>query len=205
MACAAPFRSDDLYAEIVTASPYRDLDRETFDRVVDFVATGGYSLRVYDRYAKIRLTEDGTWRVTHPSVVQGYRMNAGTIIESEASSCASSAPRPRAGWRAAGRCSARSRRTSSRRLAIGDTFLFSGQVLKFEGIHEMECLVTKTRDDEAKVPYYGGQKFPLTTFLAAKVREMLADPTQWGALPSQVGEWLAIQKRKSAIPARTTF
>ncbi len=56
-------------------------------------------------------------------------------------------------------------------------------MLKFEGIHEMECLVTKTRDDEAKVPYYGGQKFPLTTFLAAKVREMLADPTQWAPCP----------------------
>ncbi|WP_294645143.1 ligase-associated DNA damage response DEXH box helicase [uncultured Aureimonas sp.] len=200
MACAAPFRSDDLYAEIVTASPYRDLDRETFDRVVDFVATGGYSLRVYDRYAKIRLTEDGTWRVTHPSVVQGYRMNAGTIIESEALLVRLIRAKTKSGMARGGPVLGKIEENFLETLAIGDTFLFSGQVLKFEGIHEMECLVTKTRDDEAKVPYYGGQKFPLTTFLAAKVREMLADPTQWGALPSQVGEWLAIQKRKSAIP-----
>ncbi|WP_416356098.1 ligase-associated DNA damage response DEXH box helicase [Aureimonas phyllosphaerae] len=200
MACAAPFRSEDLYAEVVTASPYRDLDRDTFDRIVDFVATGGYSLRVYDRYAKIRLTEDGTWRVTHPSVVQGYRMNAGTIIESEALLVRLIRAKTKSGMARGGPVLGKIEENFLETLAIGDTFLFSGQVLKFEGIHEMECLVTKTRDDEAKVPYYGGQKFPLTTFLAAKVREMLADPTQWGALPSQVGEWLAIQKRKSAIP-----
>ncbi|MBB3934390.1 ligase-associated DNA damage response DEXH box helicase [Aureimonas phyllosphaerae] len=200
MACAAPFRSEDLYGEVVTASPYRDLDRDTFDRVVDFVATGGYSLRVYDRYAKIRLTEDGTWRVTHPSVVQGYRMNAGTIIESEALLVRLIRAKTKSGMARGGPVLGKIEENFLETLAIGDTFLFSGQVLKFEGIHEMECLVTKTRDDEAKVPYYGGQKFPLTTFLAAKVREMLADPTQWGALPSQVGEWLAIQKRKSAIP-----
>ncbi len=39
MACAAPFRAEDLHREVTAALPYRDLDRETFDRVVDFVAT----------------------------------------------------------------------------------------------------------------------------------------------------------------------
>ncbi|WP_062113616.1 ligase-associated DNA damage response DEXH box helicase [Aureimonas sp. AU40] len=200
MAVAAPFRADDLHREVTGALPYRDLDRETFDRVVDFVATGGYALRVYERYAKIRLTEDGTWRITHPSVAQAYRMNAGTIIESESLLVRLIRAKTRSGMARGGPVLGKIEENFLETLATGDTFLFSGQVLRFEGIHEMECLVTKTQDDEAKVPYYGGQKFPLTTFLAEKVREMLADPAKWGSLPSQVGEWLAIQKRKSAIP-----
>ncbi|MGB1069907.1 MAG: DEAD/DEAH box helicase, partial [Henriciella sp.] len=41
-ACGDGFDSDVLYAEIGRAAPYAGLARETFDRVLDFVATGGY-------------------------------------------------------------------------------------------------------------------------------------------------------------------
>ncbi|KQT85912.1 ligase-associated DNA damage response DEXH box helicase [Aurantimonas sp. Leaf443] len=200
MACAAPFRADDLFTEVTSAAPYARLPRETFDKAVEFVATGGYALRVYERYAKIRLTEDGTWRITHPSVAQGYRMNAGTIIESESLNVRLVRAKTRSAMARGGAVLGKIEENFLETLSVGDTFLFSGQVLAFQGIHEMECLVTKSNAEEAKVPYYGGTKFPLTTFLAAKVREMLADPAKWGALPSQVGEWLEIQKRKSAIP-----
>ncbi len=201
MAVAGPFRADDLYAEVKSAAPYRDLDRETFDRVIEFVATGGYSLKVYDRYAKIRLTEDGTWRLTHPSIGQQYRMNAGTIIESEALNVRLIRAKTRAAMTRGGPVLGKVEEHFLETLTVGDTFMFGGNVVRFQGIHEMECLVTKAGpDEEAKIPYYGGTKFPLTTFLAARVREMLADPKRWGALPSQVGDWLQIQKRKSIIP-----
>ena len=81
MACAAPFLADELYAEVVSASPYAALPRHTFDRIVDFVATGGYALKTYERYARIRLTKDGRWRVANPQVIQQYRLNLGTIVE----------------------------------------------------------------------------------------------------------------------------
>ena len=80
-ACAEPFGSDDLFEAIRTAAPYSGLDREPFDRIVDFVATGGYALRTYERYARIRLTKEGTWRISHPRVAQQYRLNVGTIVE----------------------------------------------------------------------------------------------------------------------------
>ncbi|MCC2103625.1 MAG: DEAD/DEAH box helicase, partial [Hyphomicrobiales bacterium] len=43
-ACMAPFAADDLYAEISSAAPYAGVSRETFDRALAFVATGGYAL-----------------------------------------------------------------------------------------------------------------------------------------------------------------
>ena len=81
-ACGAPFDAAQLYEEVISAAPYAALDRPTFDRVVEFVATGGYALRSYERYAKIRLTKEGTWRISHPRFAQQYRLNVGTIIES---------------------------------------------------------------------------------------------------------------------------
>ncbi len=65
-------------------------------------------------------------------------------------------------------------------LSPGDTFLFSGKVLRFEGIRENECLVTQGFKLDPKVPAYAGGKFPLSTYLAAQVRAML-DPIPNGA------------------------
>ena len=53
-ACGEPFLSDELYEEVLTAAPYSQLTRTDFDDVVDFVATGGYALKTYERFARIK-------------------------------------------------------------------------------------------------------------------------------------------------------
>jgi ATP-dependent Lhr-like helicase len=50
------------------------------------------------------------------------------------------------------------------------------------------------------VPAYEGGKFPLSTYLAARVRGILADPDAWRGLPQQVREWLEIQEWRSLLP-----
>src|SRR5258708_2342546 len=80
-ACGEPFLSDELYAEVLTAAPYSGLTRTDFDDVVDFVATGGYALKTYERFARIKQDKQGRWRVANPRVRQSYRMNVGTIVE----------------------------------------------------------------------------------------------------------------------------
>ena len=82
-ACGEPFLADELYAEVRAAAPYAALARTDFDAAVDFVATGGYALKAYERFAKIRQGKDGRWRITHPRVAQRYRMNVGTIVEAD--------------------------------------------------------------------------------------------------------------------------
>src|SRR5690606_3062350 len=79
-ACAGPFDEDEFFNEVRSASPYAWLDRATFSRVVEFVATGGYALRTYERYARIRRMKDGRWRISHPSVAQQYRLMVGTVV-----------------------------------------------------------------------------------------------------------------------------
>ena len=58
-ACGEPFLADELYAEVTSAAPYAGLTRADFDAVLDFVATGGYALKAYERFAKIRQGKDG--------------------------------------------------------------------------------------------------------------------------------------------------
>ena len=80
-ACGEPFLSDELYAEVLTSAPYSAITRTDFDDVVDFVATGGYALKTYERFARIKQDKQGRWRVTNPRVRQSYRLNVGTIVE----------------------------------------------------------------------------------------------------------------------------
>jgi ATP-dependent Lhr-like helicase len=124
VACGAPFSADTLYDEVRSAAPYAMLDRATFDRVVDFVATGGYALRTYERYARIRLTKEGKWRIANPYVAQQYRLNVGTIVESLTQRALRQARRGPS--RGPGRYSARSR-IFRQSLRPGDTFLFAGK------------------------------------------------------------------------------
>jgi ATP-dependent helicase Lhr and Lhr-like helicase len=199
-AVAGPFRSEDLHAEVVSALPYRNLDAETFERVVEFVATGGYALKSYERYAKIRRTVDGTWRLTHPRFAQQYRLNVGTIVEAPLLKVRLGGRTRGTGPLRGGRVLGEIEEYFCETMAAGDTFLFAGEVLRFEGIRENEVIVSRSRDTEAKVPVYAGGKFPLSTYLAATVRALLADPSAWARMPAQVGEWLAVQKAKSVIP-----
>ena len=203
MACAEPFRSDDLYREVTSAAPYRALGRDRFDRVVDFVATGGYALKTYDRYARIKLTKDGTWRVSHPRIAQQYRLNIGTIIEAPELKIRLTRHSGRGTNVRGGPVLGKIEEYFVEMLSPGDTFLFAGKVLRFEGIRENECIVSKGGTGNPRIPAYAGGKFPLSTYLADQVRTMLAEPDTWKNLPAQVREWLEIQKEKSVLPKRS--
>jgi ATP-dependent Lhr-like helicase len=198
MACTSPFHADDLYREVVSAAPYAGLERETFDDVLRFVATGGYALKAYERFAKIRQDADGRWRAANPRVVQAYRMNIGTIVEATMLKVRfGRAGRGGIGGRVIGEVEEYFAET----MVHGDTFIFGGEVLKFEGIHEESVLVSRAaRDADPKIPSYAGGKFPLSTHLAGRVRAMLADDASWRFLPQQVGDWLRMQKLKSLLP-----
>jgi ATP-dependent Lhr-like helicase len=200
-ACGEPFLADDLYTEVCAAAPYAGLARSDFDAAVDFVATGGYALKAYERFAKIRKAQDGRWRITHPRVAQRYRMNVGTIVEADmlkvrlVRSRASGAFIPRGG-----RLLGEVEEYFIELLSAGDTFVFAGEILKYEAIVEDEVYVSRSTATDPKVPAYEGGKFPLSTYLAARVRALLAEPQAWRALPQQVREWLEIQQWRSLLP-----
>jgi ATP-dependent Lhr-like helicase len=202
MAVAEPFDASALYDEITSAEPYRALDYETFERAVDFVATGGYALRSYERYAKIRRRKEGKhkglWAIAHPRVAQQYRLNVGTIVELPMLNVRLG--RPRAGIVRGGKLLGKVEEYFLEQLTQGDTFRFAGRVLRFEGIRENEAFASPADAEDPMIPSYEGGKFPLTTYLAGEVRAILADPSRWRSLPEQVCEWLTFQQERSRVP-----
>ncbi|MFM2423544.1 MAG: hypothetical protein RL291_2074, partial [Pseudomonadota bacterium] len=213
-AVGGPFHPDDLFREVRSTLPYAQLPRTNFDRAVDFVSTGGYALRAYDRFARLKPMADGRLRLTHPTLAQTYRMNVGTIVESPmikvrlvgrgkllAASKASGRPGAQKALMG-GRVLGEMEEWFLDQLAIGDTFIFAGETLRFEGMRDTSAFVSRSDTRDPKIPSYNGGKFPLSTHLAERVRAMLDDPERWRDLPLPVAEWLHLQKDRSELPGR---
>ena len=193
-ACAAPFQEDELLAEIRTSLSYAWVDREVWQRVLTFVATGGYALKAYEKFKRIVRDREGVWRLTHPEQAQRHRMNAGIIIDSEMLDVRIHAGRGRGG-RSLGKVEERFAAT----LSPGDTFAFAGMSLEVVKLQDMEVVVTAAKTS-AMIPSYGGARMPLTTHLAERVREMLVDRAGWARFPDDVREWLEVQDWRSKMP-----
>ena len=190
-ACAAPFEQGALLDEIRSAMPYSALDDETFERVLRFIADGGYALKAYDRFKRLVQQPDGLWRVTHPQFVAQHRLNAGIIVE---------ATMLKVRFRN-GRQLGRVEEGFAATLAPGDTFFFAGLSLEVESI-DGEDLIVRATSRPARIPTYGGSRMPLSTSLADRVREFLADRREWDRFPPDVHDWLEMQDRRSVLPRR---
>jgi len=206
-ACGDGFDLSELYDEIVRAGPYKGIDWEAFERIVDFVATGGYALKTYDRYHRIVRRPDGRWVARTAQDAQMHRMNVGAIVESPMLAVRLASfvgkPQPGSGEKRSVRAGFKLGEMEEyflSQLTPGDTFLFGGEVLSLVTIDGLDALCIRATGDRPAIPSYNGGKFPLTTFLADRVRHMIHNPDEWRHLPQPVQEWFEIQRLRSEIP-----
>jgi len=189
MACAGPIEPDALLAEVTSAMPYQWLDRAQLDDMLGFISTGGYALRAYDRFQRLKQEADGTWRLAHPRFAQQHRLNAGIIVDQPAVDV-------RFGN---GRKLGTVEENFAASLSIGDRFFFSGMSLEVQRQTESD-LVVRASTKSATIPSWGGTRMAMSTNLAGRVRQFLADPSQWHRFPDDVHEWLAMQQLRSVLP-----
>lgn len=189
-ACAGPFEEAALLAEVRSSHAYAWVDEAVWGRVLEFVATGGYALRAYDRFKRIVRGRDGVWRLTHPEHAARHRLNAGIIVDSEMLEV-----RFRNG-RALGKVE----ENFGASLRPGDTFRFAGMDLEVETLRDLE-IVVRAAKSAGQIPSYMGARLPLTTHLADRVQALLADRAGWARLPDDVREWLEVQDWRSRLPA----
>ena len=62
--------------------------------------------------------------------------------------------------------------------------------MRFEALRDTEVFVSRASAEDPMIPSYDGGKFPMSTHLAARVRAMLANPSDWPGLPLPVANWL---------------
>jgi ATP-dependent Lhr-like helicase len=190
IACAGPFRAEELLAEVNRAAPYATLTAEQFGRVLDYIANGGYALKAYEKFRRLARTPDGGWRLSHPNFAAQHRLNAGIIVE---------APMLDVRFRN-GRSLGKVEEGFGTSLSPGDCFFFMGMALEVQKI-DLTDLIVRATSKPARIPTYGGARMPISTHLAERVRAYLHDPSEWPRFPDDVREWLEVQGRRSRLPA----
>ena len=189
MAVAAPFQQDELLEEIRSSAPYAGLKEDTFQEILNFIATGGYALKAYDRFRRLVAEPGGVWRIARPAIAQQHRLNAGVIVEQ---------PLLQVRFRN-GRKLGTIEEGYASTLSPGDHFYFSGFSLEVEQFKDTDIIV-RASSKSARIVTYGGQRMSMSTHLANRVRQMLADRNDWHRFPDDVSEWLQVQSERSVLP-----
>jgi ATP-dependent Lhr-like helicase len=189
MAVAAPFEQEELLREVHSAAPYAGLKAETFEEILNFIATGGYALKAYDRFRRLVPEPGGIWRIARPQIAQQHRLNAGVIVEQ---------PLLTVRFRNGRRLGTIEEGYAST-LSPGDHFYFSGLSLEVEQFKDTDIIVHAS-SKRARIVTYGGQRMSMSTHLANRVRQMLADRNDWSRFPDDVREWLEVQSERSVLP-----
>ncbi|MEM8576346.1 MAG: ligase-associated DNA damage response DEXH box helicase [Pseudomonadota bacterium] len=191
-AAAGPFDADTLFNSFTSAGAYAGLSRAEFDACLEFCATGGYALRAYDQWQRLKQRPDGLWQLRDPRAAQRIRMNIGTIQDTDTLKVRMQRQR---GGKPLGEIEEGFAAT----LSPGDTFLIGGQIVRFESLREMTVEVSRDRGSKPKIATFLGTKFATSTQLSQRILRMLQQD-DWPELPAHTRDWLHLQREKSRLP-----
>jgi len=196
-ACGGPLKKREALAEIRSAWPYREMTKADFDAILSFAVDGGYALKSYERFRRLKSTSRGFTIASQPQA-RRHRMNIGTIVE-YAKLKVRRIPSPKS---KRGRVVGEIEERFVMNLNPGDTFAFAGETLRYQGIREMAVEAVPAPRARPKIPAYAGGMMPLSSYLASGVRAVVSDPILWDRLPVQVSHWLTLQSLFSDLPGR---
>jgi ATP-dependent helicase Lhr and Lhr-like helicase len=163
LALGGGFTREGALAELRTTRAYAALTDEELGWALDFTTHGGAALAAYPEYARLVRDDDGVYRVANAQVARRHVLNIGTIVSDTAIAVR---------WLTGGRLGT-VEESFVARLTPGDVFLFSGRALEFVRVRDLTAWVRKAKPTRHAIPRWQGARMPLSTELAAAVRDTL--------------------------------
>ncbi len=192
LALGGGFRAEEAFDEIRQAYSYRDLVRQEFEWVLDYITTGGNALRAYAEYKKV-VVEDGVYRVREAKTAQRHRMAIGTIV-SESAIQVQFLNGTKLGTVEEGFISS---------LRPKQSFAFAGHILELVRVEGMVAYVRRSKATKAAIPKWAGGRVPLSNELAQTLREVIEMARHGESTGPEVIELaplLALQAEWSLLP-----
>ena len=162
MAALSPITIEDAFEIVRRAYPFRALEREEFDHILEYLTGGGESLRrqYTELFGKIVIT-DGVISIAHPRVTREFLVNIGTIVSEGFVSVFLG--RRRLGSVEEG---------FIKQLRIGDLFVLGGRVVRLIDTGVQEAYVERADGHLPTIPRWNAAKMPLTSGVANAVRDL---------------------------------
>jgi len=195
LSISEPLDPNIVFKVIKKAFPYRCITLEEFSEALEFVSTGGYSLKGYGKFHQIVKGIDGKYRPVNSMLKTIWRMNVGTIVE---------AINIRVKLKS-GRYLGNIEEYFSQSLSKGDTFIFGGMLLEFYNLEKNTLVVIPKYSGEPKIPSFVGGRLPISETLADEVRKILETEGNWKNFDNEINNWLKRQIHVSGIPKRESL
>lgn len=164
LAVSNGFNAQQVFDEIKSTHCFKSITQQEFLWCINFITTGGSSLKAYDEYHKVVL-ENGVYKVTDKSIAMRHRMSIGTIVSDSMMHVKFM------GGKNIGVVEER----FISNLKIGDVFWFGGKNLELVMVKEMEAKVRTSKQKSGKVPAWLGGRLPLSAQLSGGIRLQLDD------------------------------
>ena len=181
LAVSDGFDADEIFQEIKATFCYREITREEWNSLMQFLHSGGKALEQYDDYKKVELI-DGLYRITSRRMAMRHRMHIGTIV---------SDAMMKVKFLSGGFIGVIEEYFISK-LQAGDVFTLAGRNLEFLMIKDMLVLVKKSNSKKSIVPSWVGGRMPLSANLGFMLRKKLSDAAS-GNFTKQDREITALQ------------
>src|SRR5262249_28096534 len=139
------FREEEVYPQVKSTFAYQYLNDEEWKWVLQFITSGGETLKSYDEYHKV-VVEDGLYKVKSRRIAMLHRMNMGVIT---------SDLMIRVKFMSGGFIGMIEEYFISR-LKPGDHFVLAGRVLEYVSIKDMHVLVRRSKATKAITPSWQG-------------------------------------------------
>jgi ATP-dependent Lhr-like helicase len=160
LAISDGFKPEEIFEEIKTTYCFRDLTKNEWHEVLQFLVEGGKALHQYDDYKKIEII-DGIYRIQSRRLAMRHRMNIGTIV----SDAMMKVKMMHGGYVGV------IEEYFITRLEPGDSFTLAGRNLELIQIKDMTAFVKKSTSKKTIVPSWNGGRMSLTANLGKKLRE----------------------------------
>jgi ATP-dependent Lhr-like helicase len=169
MAALQPTPANEIYSLITRALPFRELTRDEFERILNYLEGGGASLaqQYGGVFGKVVVDPAGIVSLASARVAREFLVNIGTIVSEGFVDVI-----------------LKHRRIGSveeafiKTLNIGDLFVLGGRVLRLRETGVQEVFVERADGHLPTIPRWNAAKMPLTSGLAAGVRELRAELAQ---------------------------
>jgi len=183
LAAVVPVSTDEVFDLIRRAYPFRDLTREEFDRILQYLEGGGAALQ--QQYAGVFgkiLVDDDIISLAHPGIAREFLVNIGTIHSEGFIDVL-----------------LRRRRLGSveenfiKQLQIGDLFVLGGRTVRLVDTGVQEAYVERADGHLPTIPRWNAAKMPLTSGLARAVRQLrteLETQTRKSSDDGAIADWL---------------
>ena len=193
VAIGGGFHSDEMLTEVRTTSAYRDLSDREWQWVMDFVTTGGPTLKAYPEFSRV-IEQAGRFLVTNRTMIRRHRMSIGTIVSDSALTIRF----------LSGGTLGTIEESYISRMKPGERFIFAGKPLEFVRVRDMVVYVRRARKLEGAIPRWMGSRMPLSSELAAAIRGKLEEARTGkydGPEMVAIRPLLELQAARSRIPA----